>query len=362
MESLPGPSLDAVLATSLDAVVVMGNTGLVVDWNANAERIFGYTKPEAMHQKVSDLIIPANQRAEHLHGMERYVNTGVSNVLGKRLKVQAMHRDGHEFPVELAITIYSGIGNQYFISFLRDLTKETDAAANIEILRAELLQLSRLNAMGIAASMIAHELNQPLATASNYLAACQHLASKVDFDEILDLKEGLARGQEAIVRAATVVKTVREVIAKPITPHERIDLNAIMNATAKFVERISPVPIEIRLAPDAMFVSAHKGQIEQVLLNLIKNAAEAILGQPDPKLVCSSKRIGRRVAICIQDNGPGLSQEAQATLFTPFKSSKRDGLGLGLTICRTIVEEHGSILSVETDARGTAFCFELQAE
>ena len=223
MESLPGPSLDAVLATSLDAVVVMGNTGLVVDWNANAERIFGYTKPEAMHQKVSDLIIPANQRAGHLHGMERYVNTGVSNVLGKRLKVQAMHRDGHEFPVELAITIYSGIGNQYFISFLRDLTKETDAAAKIEILRAELLQLSRLNAMGIAASMIAHELNQPLATASNYLAACQHIASKVDFDEILYLKEGLARGQEAIVRAATVVKTVREVIAKPITPHERIE-------------------------------------------------------------------------------------------------------------------------------------------
>ncbi|WP_353204823.1 PAS domain S-box protein, partial [Sphingomonas sp.] len=306
MESLPAPSLDALLATSLDAVVVMGHTGLVADWNDNAQRIFGYSKTEAMHQKVADLIIPANQRAGHLHGMERYLSTGVSHVMGKRLKVQAMHRDGHEFPVELAITIYSGIGNQYFISFLRDLTEETTAAANIEILRAELLQLSRLNAMGTAASMIAHELNQPLAAASNYLAACQHLASRVEVDENFHLQESLAMVQDAIVRAATVVKTVREVIAKPITPHEPIDLKILMQATVKFVERISPVPIEIRLAPDAMFVAANKGQIEQVLLNLIKNAAEAILGQPSPKIVCSSKRIGQRVAICIQDNGPGL--------------------------------------------------------
>lgn len=361
MVSLPAPSLEAVLATSLDAVVVMGNTGLVAGWNKNAQRIFGYTKAEAMNQKVADLIIPASERAGHVHGMERYLSTGMTKVLGKRRKVQAMHRDGHEFPVEIAITIYSGIGTQYFISFLRDLTEETASAANIEMLRAELVQLSRLNAMGTAASMLAHELNQPLAAASNYLAACQHLANKLEVDGVSVLNEGLSRVQESVLRAATVVKTVREVIAKPVTPHERIDLNTLVTATAKFVERTLPVPIEIRLAADAMFVSANKGQIEQVLLNLIKNAAESMLGQPDPKLVCSSKRVGRRVAICIKDNGPGLSSEIQASLFSPFKSSKKDGLGLGLTICRSIVEEHGGILSVETDAHGTAFCFKLKA-
>ncbi len=361
MASIPAPSLEAVFATSLDAVVVVENTGLVVGWNKNAQRIFGYTKEEAMHQKVADLIIPADQRARHLHGMDRYLTTGVTKMLGKRLKVQATHRDGHEFPVELAVTIYSGIGTQYFISFLRDLTAETAAAAKIEVLRAELIQISRLSAMGTAASMIAHELNQPLAAASNYLAACQHLASKVDFNELPLMNEGLANIHDAIFRAASVVKTVREVVAKPITPHERLDINTLIDATAKFVKSTLPVPIEIRLAHDAMFVSANKGQIEQVFLNLIKNAAEAVVGEPNPKIVCSSTRIGRRVKICIHDNGPGLSKEVQATLFAPFKSSKKGGLGLGLTICRTIVEEHGGRLSVKTDARGTAFCFRLQA-
>ncbi|MBC7580545.1 MAG: PAS domain S-box protein, partial [Tardiphaga sp.] len=330
-------------------------------WNKNAQRIFGYTKAEAMHRKVADLIIPPDRRAAHQHGMDRYLSTGATAILGKRMKLRAMRRDGLEFPVELAVTIYSGIGTQYFISFLRDLTEETETAAKLEILSARLLQLSRLNAMGTAASMIAHELNQPLAAASNYLAACQHLARSSKIEETSRLSDGLSKAHEAIVRAATVVKTVREVIAKPATPHEIIDLNTLLNTTKKIVEATLPVPTEIRLDPDALFIVANKGQIDQVILNLIKNAAEAIIEQPDPKIVCSSKRIGRMVEIRIQDNGPGLSKETQENLFAPFKSSKKDGLGLGLTICRTIVEEHGGRLSVETDARGTAFCFKLQA-
>ena len=169
MVQLSAPILEAVLATSLDAVVVMGNSGLVAGWNKNAQRIFGYTRAEAMDRKVAELIIPPSLRAAHQHGLDRYLSTGATTILGKRMKIRAMHRQGHEFPVELAVTIYSGIGTQYFISFLRDVTGETASAANLEILRAELLQLSRLNAMGTAASMIAHELNQPLAAASNYL-------------------------------------------------------------------------------------------------------------------------------------------------------------------------------------------------
>ena len=359
METIPPQSLAAVLSTSLDAVVVIGNTGLVAGWNKNAQRIFGYTKEEAMHQQIADLIIPADGRAEHLRGMDRYLNTGVAKVLGMRLKVEAMHKDGHKFPVELAVMIYSGLGNHCFLGFIRDLTEETAAAAQIETLRAEVMQLSRLNAMGTAASMIAHELNQPLAAASNYLAACKHLTSKIETDELAQLNEGLSKAQESILRAAGVVKTVREVVSKQVISHERLDLSALINSSIKLVEARLSVPIEIDLAQNARVMLANKGQIEQVLINLIRNAAEAIVGQPEPRVVCSSERMGQNVKICIQDNGPGIDSKAQENLFAPFKSTKEDGLGLGLTICRTIVDEHGGNLSFETNASGTVFCFEL---
>lgn len=230
------PSLKAVLDTSLDAVVVMEESGLVAGWNKNAERTFGYTRAKAMHRSVAELIIPPDQRAAHYRGIKRYLDLGEVHILGKRSKFTAMHRDGHQFPVELAVTIYSGSDSRCFIGFIRDLTAETAAAAEIESLHAEVLQLSRLNAMGTAASMIAHELNQPLAAAVNYLGACKNIVSKSEGIELDQLALGITRAQEAIFRASRVTKVVREIVTKQPKLHSNIHLGSLFIDTVRLLE------------------------------------------------------------------------------------------------------------------------------
>lgn len=171
--STPAPSLAAIMDTSLDAVVATDEHGIVIGWNRNAEVIFGHTALEALQQPMAELIIPPNARSAHNHGMNRYLTTGVVHILGKRVKLTALHKKGHEFPVELTVMITSKVGNKCFVAFVRDLTAEIAAQEKIEVLQNELLQLNRIHAMGTAATMIAHELNQPLAAAMNFLSACQ---------------------------------------------------------------------------------------------------------------------------------------------------------------------------------------------
>lgn len=128
----PAPTLNAIMATSLDGVVATDEHGTVIGWNSKAEAIFGYTAQEAMQQPMDQLIIPATTRLAHNHGMNRYLTTGEVRILGKRVTVTALHKEGHEFPVELAVMITSKVGNKCFGTFIRDLTTEIAAKDKIE--------------------------------------------------------------------------------------------------------------------------------------------------------------------------------------------------------------------------------------
>ncbi len=352
----PTSSLAAIMATSLDGVVATDEQGTVIGWNRNGEAMFGYTAMEALQQPMDELIIPPDTRSAHNHGMNRYVTTGVVHILGSRVKVAALHKEGHEFPIELAVMTTSDVGNKCFVAFIRDLTAELAAKEQIEILQNELLHLNRLNAMGTAAAMIAHELNQPLAAATNYLSACQRLfRSSGSQNENIDFAiDGV---HQAISTAAGIVRDVRAIVGQqPVesSPHE---LKALMINAVRLIGSSLPVRPIYKLGRSAKIVSVNKGEIEQVLLNLIRNAAEAVKNRPDPMIICSSKSAGDTVEVCVRDNGTGLSDAAQQNLFTAFKSGKEDGLGLGLSICRAIVEQRGGNIWVHSDESGTAVTF-----
>jgi len=287
----PARSLTAILATSLDAVVVTDEAGVVVGWNTNAEQIFGYSEAEALHGQVAELIIPNHSRAAHFHGMGRYLNSGESRILGKRVKFSALHKEGHEFPIELAVTTTTAV-DKCFVAFLRDLTSEMAAASKIEALQNEVLHLSRLNAMGTAAAMLAHELNQPLAAAINYLGGCQQLASSIQSPQAADLTFGIIHAQKAIARAAGVVKEVRGIVAMRPIARSKFQLRTLISSSTRLIGSSLPVTPVLKLDPDAKYVSVNKGQFEQVLLNILKNAIEAIHGRPNPSLICWSKRSG----------------------------------------------------------------------
>jgi len=319
--------------------------------------MFGYSEAEALNGQVADLIIPIHSRAAHTYSMNRYLNFGEVRVLGKRLKLSALHKKGHEFPIEIAVTISSAIDTKFFIAFIRDLTSELEAAAKIETLQNKVLQLNRLQAMGTAAAMLAHELNQPLAAATNYLAGCRHLADGIQSPHAIGLRTAITHAEEAIMRAAGVVKGVREIIAKRPIACSTFELQTLINGAMRLVEGSMPVTPVLKLDLAAKYVSVNKGQFEQVLLNILKNAVEAIGERPSPSLTLSSKRSGDVVEVCVRDNGDGLTDEAVENLFSPFNSTKEDGLGVGLSICRVIVEQHGGKMWVSSDASGTAVCF-----
>jgi two-component system sensor kinase FixL len=355
------PSLAVIMETSLDGVVATDEYGAIIGWNRNAESIFGHTADEAMRQPMADLIIPPDTRSAHIHGMNRYITTGVVHILGKRVIVTALHKTGHEFPIELAVMITSKVGNKCFIAFIRDLTAETAAKEKIQMLQNELLHLNRLNAMGTAAAMIAHELNQPLAAATNYLSGCQKLAQNLGGPSNKDFQFAINNAKEAIKAAVGIVKEVRSIVSHQPIERSDNDLKELMINAVRLIGGSLPSKPIYRLGLSAKIVSVNKGEIEQVLLNLVKNAAEAIKDRPDPIIICSSKRVGNMVEVCVRDNGAGLSPNAHANLFTALKSEKEDGLGLGLSICRAIVEQGGGDIWVQSDDSGTAVTFTVAA-
>ena len=353
----PAPSLAAIMDTSLDGVVATDEHGIVIGWNRNAEVIFGRTALEALQQPMAELIIPPSARSAHNHGMNRYLKTGVVHILGKRVKVTALHKMGHEFPVELAVMITSKVGNKCFVAFVRDLTAEIAAKEKIEVLQNELLQLNRLHAMGTAATMIAHELNQPLAAAMNFLSACQRLIVDSNSSQEANLSFAIGHAQEAISTAAGIVKQVRAIVSQQSVETSSCELEVLITNAVHLIGNSLPSEPIYKLGRAAKNVLVNRGEIEQVLLNLIKNASEAVNGHPDPIIICSSKRVGNMVEICIRDNGAGLSGHARKNLFTALKSDKEDSLGLGLSICREIVEQRGGKIRVQSDNSGTAVFF-----
>lgn len=353
-------SLDAIMAASLDGVVATDERGIVIGWNQNAETMFGYTAQEALQQPLDELIIPTEARSAHNHGMKRYLTTGIVHILGKRVSVTALNKKGHEFPVELAVMITSNVGTKYFVAFIRDLTAEIAAKEKIEILQNELLHFNRLNAMGTAAAMIAHELNQPLAAATNYLFCVKLLIERNNFqDENASIV--LNHAQESIRTAAEILKQVRSIVRQQPLESSPFELETLMVNAVRLIGGSLPSRPIYEIGRSANSVWVNRGEIEQVLLNLIKNAAEAVQKHPDPIIICSSKRVGDMIEVCVRDNGAGMSVNAQENLFTAFKSAKEDGLGLGLSICRAIVEQRGGKIWVQSDHSGTAVTFTVAA-
>lgn len=357
----PTPVLATIMATALDGVVATNEHGIVIGWNRNAEAIFGHTAEEALHQPMAELIIPKDTRSAHNHGMDRYLSTGEIHILGKRVKVTALHKEGHAIPVELAVMDTSDVGNKCFVAFIRDLTFDLANQEKIEVLQNELLHLNRLNAMGTAAAMIAHELNQPLAAAMNFLSACQRLILNSNNPQEEKLIFAINHAQESISTAAGIVKAVRAIVSPQSVETRPYELKALITNAVRLMGNYLPAKPICKLGRTAKIVSVNRGEIEQVLLNLIRNSAEAVKNHSDPIIICSSKRVGDMIEVCIQDNGAGLSGHARENLFTAFKSASEDSSGLGLSICRAIIEQRGGNIWVHSDACGTAVTFTVKS-
>jgi two-component system sensor kinase FixL len=351
--------LQSILDTVPEAMIVIDERGIMRSFSATAERLFGWTANEAIGKNVS-ILMPQPYRREHDGYLDRYRTTGERRIIGIGRIVVGERKDGSTFPMELAVGEARIGPERYFTGFVRDLTERRTQERRMQDLQSELVHVSRLTAMGEMASSLAHELNQPLSAITSYLRGAATLlkAEQVDKDRV---REVLDRSADQALRAGDIIKRLREFVAKGETQQTLENPGILLEEAAALAlvgAREQGVRVSLRCDRELPDIVVDKIQIQQVALNLIRNAIEAMETTNHRDLTVAVARRGGAALFSVTDTGTGISPEIAPHLFQPFVTSKANGMGVGLSICRTIIEAHGGHISAGPNkGGGTVFEF-----
>jgi two-component system sensor kinase FixL len=356
--------LRSILATVPDAMVVIDENGIILSFSAAAEKMFGYAESEVVGENVS-MLMPSPDRERHDGYLRSYRATGVRKIIGIGRVTTGRRRDGNTFPMELSVGEAWVEGKRVFTGFIHDITQRQQVQLTLQDLQSELAHVGRVSEMGTLASSLAHELNQPLTAIASYSEGiAELLAGELDADKAALARETLKEVASEAIRAGEIVRRMRDFMSHGQTEHRVEDLPQLVteaNALALVGSREHGIDVQVNLDRNAEEVFADRVQIQQVLLNLIRNAIEAMIDSPVRSLTISSRAgPGEFVTISVEDTGEGISEAIAPQLFEPFVTSKQTGMGIGLSICRTIVEAHGGRIWCEPGRdRGTIFHFTL---
>lgn len=358
--------LRSILDTVPDATVVIDEAGTITSFSAAAVRQFGYATEEAIGRNVN-ILMPEPYRTEHDGYIRHYLATGEKRIIGIDRVVVGRRKDGSTFPMKLAVAEMRSAGRTYFTGFIRDLTERQQSEERLQELQGELARLARLNELGEMASTLAHELNQPLAAIANYAQGCVRLLKSSGGAVSPQLKEALEETARQSLRAGDIIRHLREFVSRGETDRSAADVRKLIEeagALALVGSREQDVRSVFEFAPDTGTVLVDRVQIQQVLINLIRNAMEAMRECRRRELAVRAKRNGEgHVMIEVADTGPGISEDIAARLFEPFVTSKPNGMGIGLSISRRIIEAHGGSLTASRNSEGGAtFRIDLPTE
>jgi two-component system sensor kinase FixL len=357
--------LKAILATVPDAMVVIDEHGIIQSFSATAERLFGYTADEVRGRNVS-MLMPAPYRQQHDGYLARYLATGERRIIGVGRVVVGQRKDGSTFPMELSVGEVLLQGKRQFTGFVRDLTERQANEFRLHEVQAELLHISRLSTMGEMASTLAHELNQPLAAIANYLQGSKRLLNNSNEECAPLIREALDKAAEQAVRAGEVIRRLRDFVSRGETERRIESVNKLVqeaSALALVGAKERSVRVSYDLDPSVDLVLLDKVQIQQVLLNLLRNALEAMENSERRELVIATQpAVDGLIAVTVADTGPGITPDMAPRLFQPFVTTKRQGMGIGLSISRTIIESHGGHIAAQPNpGGGTLFRFTVRS-
>jgi two-component system sensor kinase FixL len=371
--------LQSILETIPDAMIVIDERGHILSFSAAAEQMFGYREAEILGENVSTLM-PSPDRERHDYYMARYLMTGEHRIIGIGRVTTARHRDGTTFPIDLHIGEARSGDDRVFTGFIRNLTERQQTELRLHDLQSALAHVSRVSAMGTLATSIAHELNQPLTAIANYVETAEELLVSPDEETVAIVRDAMRECARESVRAGQIVRRLRDFISRGETERRIESLGRVINeasALALVGTGDRGVEVEMKLDAGEDLVLVDRIQVQQVVLNLVRNAIEAMADSPVRRLIISSRRAEGHVQVTIEDSGPssrpeghvqvtiedsgpGLPPEIASRLFHPFMSTKPEGMGLGLSICQTIIQGHGGRIWAEPSRLGgTAFHFTL---
>tara|TARA_R110000787_G_scaffold285019_1_gene399595 strand:- start:509 stop:1966 length:1458 start_codon:yes stop_codon:yes gene_type:complete len=358
-ESVEG--LRALLDAVPDAMFQFDARGVIRSFSASAVRMFGWSAEDITGRPVWDLF-PESSHAPIRDCLEAVeTNAGYDGFGGTRLLLGQRH-DGTGFQMELSVCRNGSTTVRLFTGFARDLTDRMVEQERIRALEAELMHMARLTAMGQMTTTLAHELNQPLAAATNFMMASERLLSRPSPD-IPMIVEALRSGVEQTMRAGDIIRRLRVFITKR-EPHRSLEDIAEVLREAAALAMAGSYDIDLRweVEPRLDPVLIDRIQIQQVVVNLVRNAREAMAGAADRRLVIGLRREGPLIVVSVSDSGPGVEPAIASHLLDAFVTSKPHGLGVGLSISRNIVESHGGGLWLDpSEGPGATFRFTLAA-
>ena len=358
----------AILDTALDAILTIDHLGTITEFNRAAEKMFGYSRAEAMGREMAQLIIPENLRDQHRAGLGQSVATGESRIENRRLEMPAMRRDGTEFPVEIIITRIPLPGSPVFTCYVRDLSERRKAEEALRKSEEQLRQSQKMEAVGLLAGGIAHDFNNLLTVIGG---RCDLLRVRPPLDESIQKEIEVIRN--ASTRASALTHQLLAFSRRQVLAPKVLDLNAVISNLLPMLQRLIGEDINLgtKLQADIGNVKADPGQIEQVVMNLAVNARDAMAQggkllietqNTDVDEVYARQHVptqpGRYVLLVVSDNGTGMDRDTQARIFEPFFTTKEQGkgTGLGLATVYGIVKQSGGYIWVYSEVgHGTTF-------
>lgn len=358
--------LRSLLASAPIGMIVLDRRLMIVSFNSVAESIFGYSEGEVVGKHVK-ILLPEADRNRHAAYLRRNIRVGWPNRIGLgrvlgRVDV-AQRRDGKVFPVQLTIGEARTPEGVVFTGFLHDITSRQQAQQELHELRDQLEHVSKMSAVTTLAQSLTHELNQPLTAIASYMEASRDLLEAADLDRAM-MREALDEAATQAIRAGRIIRRMRDFIMEGESEKGVESIADVVNEVTvlgQFGPATKNVHLQLNLDPSMDRAVIDRTQIHQVLQNLIRNALEVMRDSPVQRLEISSRKVDDgALRITVADSGPGLAPGVRERLFEPFYTTKRHGMGLGLPICRAIIESHGGKLwAGPSHLGGTAFHFTL---
>jgi two-component system, LuxR family, sensor kinase FixL len=363
--------LQALLDACVDAVVIIDHLGAIETFNHTACRMFGYTEAEIAGRNVGTLM-PEPDRSRHGEHLARYLRTEQAHIIGIGREVIAQRRDGSQFPASLAIGRIDGGATPRFVGFIHDLSQrraqEAESRAAQEAVREareRLTHVARLSTLGEMTTGLAHEINQPLTAITMYAQAAERLARQATPD-LGEVMHALRQISSQALRAGEIIKRLRSLVRDRQSSKALLDLNLVVRELAVLAEsdaRANEVQLQIELSGELPPVLGDPVQLQQVMLNLVRNAIDAVQAPQFERQVwlrTAPCEAGAEMSVC--DLGPGLDPAIRNRLFEAFATTKPEGTGLGLVISRSIIKSHGGRLDWRANQpRGSCFYFQLPA-
>jgi len=349
--------LASIVESSNDAIVSRGIDGRIRSWNRGAELMFGFSAGEMIGQVGA---LPPDLESEAAAVVER-LRRGEPVI---QYETRRLHKDGHEVHVSFTASLLRDHKGEIVgtSGILRDITERKLAEAKAIALQNELAHVGRLSAMGQLSAAIAHELNQPLTAIHNYLVVARKMLAREETPGLQKIGEVVEKATAQALRAGSIVAALREMVEKREGARSPENLPDLIQEAVKFGmlgHNSGDLRVVLSLDPATPPMMLNKVQIQQLLVNLVRNALEAMAGTAKPQLRISLAADASGATITVSDNGPGFSAETAAEMFQPFVTTKKSGMGLGLRICQSIVEAHGGTITAANAAPGAVFTIRL---